>query len=385
MDFSFDDDDLALRDAVRRFCDDAFPANERGDPLSPQREASLRTALTDLGLFGLALPEAVGGSGLGPVQTMVVAQEFGRALATGAWFASAAIAAPLLAEAASPEQQRRWLPRAAAGTSVVTLACHEHDARYDASRVLARARRHGDGWQIDGCKTLVLEGDTADLLLVVARTDGEPDARTGLTLLAVERCAPGVSVAAHATLEARRIATLSLDRVAVAATDVVGPVGGAWPLVERGIDRAVAAVCADSAGALEAMLELTAEHLRTRRQFGAPLATFQVLQHRVADLAIALEQLKSMACAAALALQPEVDAQRPRLVSAAKELASRLGRECAFTAIQLHGAMGMTDEARVSHYARRLIANGQWFGDASHHLRRFMSHPDGGHNEGDIG
>ncbi len=383
MDFSFDDDDLALRDAVRRFCDAELPAHARGDAPSPQRAAALHAATAGLGLYGLPLAERFGGSGLGAVQTMVVAQELGRALDTGPWLASAAIAAPLLAETASPAQQQRWLARLASGASFATLACHEDGARYDGADVRTRARRDGDGWLLDGRKTLVLDGDTADLLVVVARTSGAQREREGLTLFAIDKGTEGLSVDAALALDGRRIADVGLDGVRLGDADVVGSPGNAWPAIERALDRAAAALCADSAGALEALVDLTTGHLRTRRQFGAPLAKFQALQHRVADLAIALEQVRSMACAAAAALQPDGETQRHRLVSAAKELVSRTGRECGFAAIQLHGAMGMTDEARVSHFAKRLIANGQWFGDASHHLRRFMSHPRTDDNEGD--
>ena len=156
---------------------------------------------------------------------------------------------------------------------------------------------------------------------------------------------------------------------------VVGPAGAALPLLEKAIDRATAALCAEAAGAIDALITMTAEHLKTRHQFGAPLAKFQVLQHRVADMLIALEQVRSMACAAAMALDAPDAAQRRRLVSAAKAIAGQAGRQVGQAAIQLHGAMGMTDECRVGHYAKRLLVINQLFGDASHHLRRLAEQP----------
>jgi alkylation response protein AidB-like acyl-CoA dehydrogenase len=158
---------------------------------------------------------------------------------------------------------------------------------------------------------------------------------------------------------------------------VFGTAGGALPLIEQALDRACAALCAEAAGAIDALLTMTAEHLKTRKQFGAPLAKFQVLQHRMADMLIALEQVRSMACAAAMALDAPNAAQRRRLVSAAKVIAGQAGRHAGEWAIQLHGAMGMTDECRVGHYAKRLIVINQLFGDASHHVQRLAEQPQG--------
>jgi alkylation response protein AidB-like acyl-CoA dehydrogenase len=373
MDFALTDDDLALRDAVQRFCDGEYPAHERGAPETAAQAASRRAGMAELGLLGLTLDPALGGSGLGSVETMLVAEQFGRALATGPWLPGAVMAGALLAEAGDPAQRDRWLPPMARGECSLALACQEAGTRYALAEVRTRAVRDAEGWQLDGRKALVLGGDGADLLLVVARTDGAPAEPAGLSLFALDADAAGLCRHGYDTLDGRRAATLELRGVRAAEERLVGPLGGALPLVERAVERAEAALCAEAAGALDALLQLTAEHLRTRRQFGAPLAKFQALQHRVADMAIALEQLKSMACAAALALQADDAAERRRLLSAAKLLSSQLGRRAAFDAVQLHGAMGMTEECAAARYAKRLIGIGQWFGDAGFHLRRIAS------------
>lgn len=381
MDFSLNDDDLALREAVQRFCDGEYPAPERGNPEAPERAAQRHAAMAELGLLGLQVPTEQGGSALGPVAAMLAAEQLGRALAGGGWLANAVLVAPLLAEAAESAEAagsadaapcRTWLAALAAGAQRFALACHEPDARYDLADVRTRARPGADGrWTLSGRKTLVLGGDEADLLLVLARTEGERRDRTGLSLFAVDAHSPGLTRRPVTLLDGRRAAQIDLQGMAVEADRLVGPLHGALPWVERAVERAGAALCADSAGALEALLALTCEHLKTRRQFGAPLAKFQALQHRVADLAIALEQLKSMACVAAMALDSEDAAERARLVSAAQLLTAQLGRQCGLAAIQLHGAMGMTDECRAGHHAKRLIANGLLFGDAATHLARF--------------
>ena len=371
MDFSLHDEHLALRDAVQRFCDGEYPVEQRGQPPSAEQRERRHAAMASLGLFGLTVPAEYGGSGLGAVEAMLVAQSLGAALDAGTFVSSAVMAAGLIRSLGSPLQQQQWLPALADGRLQAALAVHERGARYDWHRVQTQAHPQGDGWRLEGHKSLVTGGETADLLLVLARTPGE-----GLSVLAVDAHSPGLRVQAFDTLDGRRAAHLSLQGVTLGADRLLGPLGQAAGAVEAALDAGVAALCAEAAGVVEALLAHTAEHLRTRRQFGAPLSKFQVLQHRVADMAIDLEQLKSMACVAAMAVQAGEPVQRRRLVSAAKVLASQKGRAIGLAAIQLHGAMGMTDECRVGHYAKRLMVIGQSLGDAPWHLQR-LQHPNG--------
>jgi pimeloyl-CoA dehydrogenase len=373
MDFSFDDDHLALRDAVQRFCDGEYPPHQRGNPETPEIAAKRWAGMAELGLLGLPFDAELGGSGQSAIEVMLVAQELGRSLGGAGWLASVVLAGQLLAEAGTPAQCSRWLPALARGDLRLALAFAEADSRYDLARVATTARTQHGACRIDGRKTLVLDGDRADVLLVVARSAGATGERHGLTIFAVDAKQRGVSVHPFGTLDARRAAHVDFDAVDVDVNAIVGTPGAALPLLEAAVDRAAAALCAEAAGAMEALLGLTAEHLRTRKQFGAPLAKLQALQHRVADMLIALEQVKSMACAAAMAVDAGDVPQRARIVSAAKALTGQLGREAGLAAIQLHGAMGMTDECRAGHYAKRLIVINQLFGDAPHHLQRLSS------------
>jgi alkylation response protein AidB-like acyl-CoA dehydrogenase len=359
MDFSLNDDHLALRDAVQRFCDGEYPLEHRGQAETPERCASRWSGMAGLG-----------GSEQGPVEVMLVAQELGRALGGGAFVASTVMAGQLLTRLGSPGQQQRWLPGMASGELQATVALYEDGARYDWQRVSLHARAVEGGHVINGRKTGVLHGDTAGLLLVVARGEGD-----GLSVFAVDANAPGVRIQGFNTLDNRRAAHVDFNDVAVDASRLLGAPGQAGEAVEAALDAAIAALCAEAVGVVDALIVHTAEHLRTRKQFGAPLAKFQVLQHRLADMAIALEQLKSMACVAALAVDAQVPAQRRRLVSAAKVLVSQQGRELGLQAIQMHGAMGMTDECRISHYAKRLLVIGQLFGDACWHLQSLVAAP----------
>jgi alkylation response protein AidB-like acyl-CoA dehydrogenase len=382
MDFSLNDDHLALREAVQRFCEGEYPAEHRGNPETPGQATQRWAGMAELGLLGLPFAADVGGSEQGPVEVMLVAQELGRALGGGAFVASTVMAGQLLARLGSAAQQQQWLPALASGQLQAAVALYEDGARYDWQRVRTQASATPQGLVLNGRKTLVLHGDSAGLLLVVARTAGADGDRHGLTVCAVDAHTPGVQVQGFDTLDNRRAAHITFTNVAVTADRVLGTPGEAdraanaaeaesiANAVEAALDAATAALCAEAVGAVDALMVQTAEHLRTRKQFGAPLARFQVLQHRMADMAMALEQLKSMACAAAMAVEAGETAQRRRLVSAAKVLVSQQGRQIGLWAIQMHGAMGMTDECRVSHYARRLMVIGQLFGDAAWHLQR---------------
>ncbi len=365
MDFSLNDDHLALRDAVQRFCDGEYPPEHRGQAETPARAAERWAGMAGLGLLGLPFPADAGGSEQGPVEVMLVAQELGRALGGGAFVASTVMAGRLLALLGSPEQQQRWLPGLASGERQAAVALYEDGARYDWQRAALQARAVPGGHVLHGRKTGVPHGDSAGLLLVVAR-DAERD---GLSVFAVDANAPGVRVRGFDTLDNRRAAHVDFDGVQVDASGLLGRPGEAQAAVEAALDAAIAALCAEAVGVVDALIVHTAEHLRTRKQFGAPLAKFQVMQHRLADMAIALEQLKSMACVAAMAVDAE-PAQRRRLVSAAKVLVSQQGRALGLQAIQMHGAMGMTDECRISHFAKRLLVIGQLFGDADWHLKQ---------------
>ncbi|MEM5436743.1 acyl-CoA dehydrogenase family protein [Paraburkholderia diazotrophica] len=373
MDFSLTEDHVALQDAVRRFCDGEYPAHQRGNAEDRALAARRRQALAELGVTGLVIDTEQGGSGCGAVETMLVAQQLGRALGGAGWLASGLPAAALIGAAGSAQQRAQWLETVAAGEKVLAVAIGEADARYDITRLAMRAKETGDGWRIDGTKTLVFDGAIADAFVVAVRTSGERGDAHGLSLFLVDAKAEGIALRSFATIDAREAAHVSFTNVAVSKADLIGDVGAAHTLIDAALDRANAALCAESVGALEALLELTTEHLKTRTQFGAPLAKFQALQHRIADMLIALEQARSMACAAAMAVDANDAARRSRFVSAVKAFIGETCKSAGEWAIQLHGAMGMTEECRAGHYAKRMFAINMTYGDASWHLNRFTA------------
>lgn len=406
MDFTLTDDHRALRDAVQRFCEASVPAERRGEAEPPTLARERHAALGALGVLGLSLPEEDGGSGLPNEHLWLVQQALGEALSQAPVLANAVLVAPLLAALAPEAVRADWLPALARGERFAALALHETGSRDglwpiatraepatglgpaavageraalagEASAVAGQAGAAAGqpGWRLDGRKGLVLGGDLAEGFIVATRTAGAPADRDGVTLFWLPADAPGLTRRAIRLLDQRGAAELHLDGVWLPDTARLGPLHGAAPWLEAARARAQAALCADSAGALQALLRLVVQHLKDRRQFGAPLAKFQVLQHRVADMAIALEQLQSMALVATLALDDDETARRDQRVAAAKLLAAQWGRAQGLAAIQLFGAMGMTDECRVGHYAKRLITNGLLFGDAAAQLTRLAATP----------
>jgi alkylation response protein AidB-like acyl-CoA dehydrogenase len=392
MDFAFNDDQVALRDAVRRFCDTKFPLEQRGKPADIGTELKLWQAMSDLGLLGLPLAPEHGGSGLGPVELMIAAEELGRCLETTPYFSHIVLAAQILQSVSPKEVNHATLSMMARGQTKAALAIYETGQRHHWHRVATTASKPGDAFILNGRKTLVLNAADADTFFVLARSSGAGNDESGLSLFAIPAATPGLEIKSYRTIDDRDVADLMLSNVKLASNSLMGELGQAYSVIKRALRQGDAFLCAETVGVMDALLDQCTEHLRVRQQFGTPLAKFQVLQHRIADMVIALEQLRSMACASAMACEAEqalagervgetAAKDKPRasqaeeaqrLVSAARVLSARWGRQAAQWAIQMHGAMGMTDELRLGRYAKRLIALSQLHGDAQHHTQSFI-------------
>jgi len=365
MDFNFTEDQESLRDAVRRWVDKGFNF-ERRHALAKAGGATraVYTELAELGLTGLAVPEAHGGLALGAIDAMVVAEELGRGL-VNAPFAAGALVAPVLLSAASPELQAAWLPRVADATALVVLAHQERSARYRLAHVSTRAERAGDAWVLTGAKSLVPAGDEADAYIVPARWQGTVDNSAGIGLFLVER--GDATIRGYPTQDGARAAELTLDRSAATLLTAEG-----HAVLELGADVAIAAQCAEAVGLMDRLVAITVEYMNTRKQFGVPIASFQALRHRMAEVKMQLELARSMSYFASLKLGEPV-AQRRRAVSQARVqlgLSMRfVGQQC----VQMHGGIGVTDEYVASHYFKRLTMLELGFGDTLHHLGEVSS------------
>lgn len=374
MDFDLSEEQLLLKDTVDRWAGDAYPTLEA--TLAARTEpagfpAARWAELAELGVLGLPFAEADGGFGYGPVEIGLTMEAIGRTLAPEPFLSAIVVAGSVLRQAADAAQRAAILPGVIAGTSRPALAHGEIQARFDLFDVATTATPTvSGGWRLDGRKTVVEHGGSADLLLVGARTSGARRDTGGITLFLVPAETPGVRVVAHATQDGGRSAEIALEGVEVPGEAVLGPIGGGLAIVERATEAAIAATCAEAVGSMQALHDLTVEYLRTRKQFGVAIGSFQSLQHKAVDMFVALEQARSMALYAAMMVDEEEPQERSAALSAAKVQINRSARFVGQTAVQLHGGMGMTMEYLGAHHFRRLAMIEISFGDTAHHLRR---------------
>ncbi|MCB2020014.1 MAG: acyl-CoA dehydrogenase family protein [Burkholderiaceae bacterium] len=364
MDFEFNDDQAALREAVSRWVEKGYDF-ERRRAITKAGGFS-RDAwgeLAELGLLGLAWPEASGGMGFGAVEAMVVMEELGRGMVVEPYAAVALVAAPLLAASTAPEAAK-LAQGVADGSAIVVLAHQERGARYDLAKVETRAERDASGaWRISGAKSIVPAGEQADAFIVPARVSGSKDDPQGIALFLVERGA-SVTLRGYPTQDGACAAELTLAQSP--AIELIAA-GQGFDALEAAIDRGIAAVAAEAVGVMDKFVALTVEYMNTRKQFGVAIGTFQALRHRIADVKIQLELARSMSYFASLKLGEPPAARRRALSQAKVQLGHSMrfvGQQC----IQLHGGIGMTDEYVGSHCFKRLTMIELAYGDTLHHL-----------------
>jgi pimeloyl-CoA dehydrogenase small subunit len=373
MDFDFSEEQRLLDETVRRLVKDEYDIAKRKSYMATPDGFSrpLWARYAELGLLGLPFGESLGGFGGSPVETMIVMESFGRGLAVEPFLASVVLGGGLVDLAGSAQQKQAVLAPLIAGKLLLAFAHGERQSRYGLSDVETTARKDGSGWVLNGKKSVVLNGDSADRFVVSARSAGQSRDKNGISLFLVDAKAKGVAVRGYPTVDGLRAAEVTLENVSVGADGVLGAPEAAYPVIERTVDRAIAALCAEAVGIMEVLNATTLEYLKTRKQFGVPIGSFQALQHRMADMVVEHEQAKSMATLAALSADLADTAERRRVISAAKVQIGRSGRFVGQQSIQLHGGIGMTDEYVAGHYFKRLTMIDQSFGDADHHLDRF--------------
>jgi pimeloyl-CoA dehydrogenase small subunit len=371
MDFDLSEEQRLLKESLDRLIGDryAFEQRKAYGQSAEGWSRELWAQYAELGLLGLPFPERYGGSAGGPVETMIVMEAFGRALALEPFLATVVLGGGFLRHGGTAEQCADLIPKIADGTMTLALAHTERQSRYDLHDIATRAVRDGAGWMLDGEKGVVLHGDTADKLIVTARAGGGRRGRDGVAAFIVDGRAAGLSRRNYPTQDGLRAAEISLAQVRVGPEGVLGEPGAALPLVERVVDEAIAALCAEAVGAMTAMHELTVDYLKTRRQFGREIGSFQILQHRAVEMLIALEQARSMAMFATMMTAEENAPERRNALSSAKVQIGRSGKFIGQQSVQLHGGIGMTMEYKVGHYFKRVTMIDTMFGDADYHLR----------------
>jgi hypothetical protein len=372
MDFNFSDEQNMLRESIARYVADKYDFDARRGFITSEagRDPGQWAAFAEMGLMAAPLPEAYGGLGGGAIDVLVVMEEFGKGLVIEPYVQTVVMGGGFLNHGGSEAQKQEHLAAIAGGERIVAPALYEPKGRYNLADVATTARKDGSGYVLNGHKAVVIGAPWADTLVVSARTAGGQRDAQGVSLFLVPKTAAGVTTRDYPTIDGFRASEVYLENVSVGADALIGPADAALPLIERVVDEAIAAVCAEAVGAMRSMHQQTVEYAKTRKQFGVPIGSFQVLQHRMVDMFMATEQSVSMAYMAALKINESAE-ERAKAASAAKVQIGKAGRLVGQSAVQIHGGMGVTDEMKVGHYFKRVTMIDAQFGAVDHQLKRY--------------
>ena len=374
MDFSFSDEQQMLQESVQKFVHRHYAFDARRAILASAAGYSAEhwALFAELGWLTVPFSEADGGFGGLATDLMVLMEEFGKALVVEPFVAGVVLGGGLVSALGSPAQKEHLLPELMAGSLQLACALYEEQGRYNLASVATTAHVSGSHFLVNGTKVLVLNGPVADALLVSVRTAGSERDVEGISVVMIASNTPGIVRRDYTTVDGHRAAQIRFDNVQVPVSALLGQQGAALPVLQQSVDRATLCVCAEAVGALDMLLHKTVEYSKTRQQFGAPIGSFQALQHRMADMFIECELARSIVMMAAMTLDADVpEAQKQRAVSAAKSRVGKAARKVGQEAVQLHGGIGMTDELDVSHYFKRVTAIDSMFGNADFHTARF--------------
>ncbi len=374
MDLTLSDEQRLLRESADRFVNETYNADHRrkaaNEPLgfSP----AIWKQFSDLGWLALPISEEFGGLGGGAIETGILMEAFGRGLVSEPYLSTVVIGSALVAACGTDAQKQAILPKVADGSLILALAHSERAARFDLGKVETIATKSSDGWRLNGHKTAVLDGNAAGQIIVSARVANNNGSSGKLCLFLVPAGTPGLVLRDYSRLGGGRACNLELKDVQLPADAVLGDGSDALPAIEAVIDRAMAALGAEAVGIMQTLLDTTLEYTKIRKQFGRPLSANQVIRHRLADMAMQCDEARSMALRAALMVDAEPVA-RGRAASGAKAKIGKCARFVAEQSVQLHGAMGVTEELDIGLYFKRLLAFDTLFGGSAHHYRRHAS------------
>jgi len=373
MDFALSDEQQMLQDMLARLVREHYAFEPRLQVLAeePGFSTEFLGQLAELGVLAVPIAEAHGGMGGSGVEILVVMQELGRGLCLEPFLESQILGGGLVQALGSKAQREALLPALAGGELRLAVATEEPRSHYRPEWTETRAERTGDGWRLSGSKSVVIGGQAAHQVLVLARTAGQPGVRDGLALFLVDPAAEGVQRRAYPTMAGPWACDLTLDGVTVDDEALLGRAGEAYEVLDHQLGRAMAAQCAEAVGSMQQACALTLDYLKTRQQFGKPIGRFQVLQHRMVDMTTELELATSMAVLAACVADEPGSLERSRQLVAAQHVVKRAAHFIAEQAIQLHGGIGMTWEYSLAHHARHLVMLGHRFGDDDRHLKAY--------------
>ena len=374
MDFNFTDEQTMIRDSLSRLIREKYDFETRQKATSSElgRDPALWAQFAELGLLMAPFSEEDGGLGGGPVDTMIVMEEFGKGLVTEPFIPSVVCGGGFLKAAGSAGQKENHLAGIMSGEQVFAFAYAEPRGRYNLADLETTAKADGGGYVLNGHKAVVIGAPWATHFVVTARTSGGQRDEGGVSVFIVEKGASGVTTRDYPTVDARRASEVYFENVSVGADALIGEADNGLPLVEHVADEAIAALCAEACGVMGVAHQMTVDYSRERKQFGTPIGKFQVLQHRMVDMFMEHQQAISTTYMATLKLGEDTS-ERMKAASAAKVKIGQAGRFVGQEAIQIHGGMGMTEELAVGHYFKRLTMINAELGNVDHHLKRFTA------------
>ena len=374
MDFSFTEEQTLLRNMVQRFVQDNYDFETRQKIVHSdegwKRENWQQFA--ELGLLAAPFAEDFGGLGGSAIDTMVVMEELGKGMVVEPYLPTVVLAGGFLSGGASDALKGEVIPQIIEGSSVIAVAYAEPKGRYNLADLSTTAKKDGGAYVLNGHKAVVLGGPWADKFIVTARTSGGQRDEGGVTVFLVDKSTDGLTTRDYPTVDGYRASEVILDNVKVDEANVIGDVDGGSPLVEQVIDQGIAAISAEAVGIMKMLVDDTIEYSRNRKQFGVPIGSFQVLQHRMVDMYLNYEQSVSMTYMINIKID-EDDAERKKAASAAKVQIGKAGRFVGQNAVQIHGGMGITEELRVGHYFKRMTMIDTQFGNVDHHMKRYAA------------
>jgi len=373
MDFNFTEEQDMIRDSLGRLIREQYDFDARRAIVSSDAGWSpeMWAKFAELGIFMAPFAEEDGGLGGGPVDAMIVAEEFGKGIVVEPFIPSIVCGGGFV-KRASDAIKGEYLEGIMSGEKVFAFAYAEPRGRYNLADLETTATKDGDSFTLNGHKAVVIGAPWATHFVVTARTSGDRRDRGGITAFVVAKDSSGVTTRDYPTVDGRRASEVYLENVSVSADAVIGDVDGALPMIELVADEATAALCAEAVGAMGVAHTMTVEYSRQRKQFGTPIGKFQVLQHRMVDMFMEHQQSISMTYMATLKLGEE-EAARKKAVSAAKVRIGQSGKFVGEESIQIHGGMGMTEELAVGHYFKRLTMINAELGNVDHHMKRYTA------------
>jgi alkylation response protein AidB-like acyl-CoA dehydrogenase len=372
MNFQFSEEQNMLKDSVARFVQDNYSAQQRRELVASECGFGRDNwqAFADLGWLSIPFDESVGGFGGDAIDLMMIMEQLGKGLVVEPYVATVLLFGGLIQKAGSDAQRESWLPRVIAGEVQGAFAFLERHSRFELADITTTASASGDGYVINGEKTVVANGLAADALVVSVRSGGDRFEEDGISLVLVDANAPGIEREGFRLMDGQLVANIRFNNVAVSADALLGEPGSGHAPIKAVVDDVTLAVCAEALGIMEKLNSATVEYTGTREQFGVPIGSFQALQHRMVDTFMAYEQTKSLLYRAVCSAD-EGGIEGQRNLHALKVMVDRAGKLVGDEALQLHGGIGMTDELDIGHYVKRLISIRTLFGNGDHHQARF--------------